>query len=141
MKIRPQTFVAGLAGGATPMNKMGAKGFYVRNAGGMWWSKKPVIIANLPYTIESPTLGQIETRVEFGKIARQTRGMPLAQRLDTIANQMRGFRAPHRLSPEEYPSKKSGYHTLEQLEAMMARKLGGERGYYAAGEFYRGAGL
>lgn len=126
-KIRPQTLVAGLSGKATAMNNIGAKGFYIQSVGGRWWVKKSgAILANLPYTIESPHLGQIETRVEFGRISSQTRGMPLAQRLQIISEKMRGYRAPDRMNPEEYPSKmKRSYHNLAELEAMLERKARG----------------
>jgi len=124
-KIRPQTFVAGLSGKAMPMNKLGAKGFYIQSVGGRWWVKKGgAIVANLPFTIESPHKGQIETRVRFGEIAQKTRGMPLAQRLEIISREMTGYRAPSRMNPEEYPSRSGGYHTLEELKRML-----GEGGY------------
>jgi len=142
MKIRPQTFVAGLTGKATPMNNIGAKGFYVQSVGGRWWVKKSgAILANLPYTIESPHPGQVDVRVEFGKIARETRGMPLAERMRVISERMTGYRSPNAMRPEEYPSRKRGYHTLEQLEAMQRKKYGKEYSTYRAGEFFRGAGL
>lgn len=143
MKIRPQTLVAGLTGKATPMNRMGAKGFYIQSTGGRWWIKKSgAILANLPYTIESPHPGQIETRIEFGKIAASTKGMPLNERLEIISNQMRGYHAPHAMDPRNYPSKKKGYHSIAELESMLEQKLGREgTSYYRTGEFYRGAGL
>jgi len=132
MKIRAQTLVAGLAGGATPMNKIGAKGFYVKSAGGMWWSKKPVIIANLPYTIESPHVGQIETRIHFAEVASKTRGMPLAERLEVMRRELTGYRAPDAMNPADYPSKQS-YHTVDQLKAMLAKKKGAPVSYGAYG--------
>jgi len=142
MKIRPQTFVAGLTGKATPMNNIGAKGFYVQSVGRRWWVKKGgAILANLPYTIESPHPGQIDVRVEFGKIARSTAGMKLGERLKVIAEKMKGYESPNAMKPEEYPSRRRGYHTLEQLEAMQAKAYGKEYKYYKAGEFFRGAGL
>ena len=142
MKIRPQTFVAGLTGKATPMNNIGAKGFYIQSVGGRWWIKKSgAILANLPYTIESPHPGQVDVRVEFGKIARGTRGMSLAERMKVISEKMTGYRSPNAMRPEEYPSKKRGYHTLEQLEAMQRKIYGEEYSTYRAGEFFRGAGL
>ncbi|WP_297553013.1 hypothetical protein [Thermococcus sp.] len=142
-KIRPQTLVAGLAGKATPMNNIGAKGFYIQSVGARWWVKKSgAILANLPYTIESPHLGQIETRLEFAKIASATKGMPLAERLRRISEEMRGYRAPDAMKPEEYPSRvKKSYHTVAELEAMLRAKKGEEYGTYKAGEFFRGAGL
>ncbi|WP_297553036.1 hypothetical protein [Thermococcus sp.] len=119
-KIRPQTLVAGLAGKATPMNNIGAKGFYIQSVGARWWVKKSgAILANLPYTIESPHKGQVDVRVKFGEIAHETKGMPLAERLRVIRERMSGYKSPYAMNPEEYPSKKRGYHTLAQLKAML----------------------
>jgi len=126
MKIRPQTFIAGLTGTASPMNNIGAKGFYIQSVGRRWWIRKSgAILANLPYTIESPHLGQVEVRVEFGKIASQTAGRPLEERLKVIGAHMKeladsGKLAPDKMNPALYPSKRS-YHTLEQLEAMQEK--------------------
>jgi len=133
-KIRAQTLVAGLTGKADPMNKIGAKGFYIRSAGGMWWSKKRVILANLPHTIENPTPAQMAVRVGFGRAARATKGMPLGKRLEimrkdaptAIRNTMREY-AAEKLSEAELRERRKGYHTLEQLEAMLARKREKER--------------
>lgn len=123
MKLRPQTFVAGLTGSVGPMNKVGAKAVVVKGAGGMWWSKKPIIFSNAPYTIENPHLGQIETRIHFAEVASRTRGMPLAQRLEVMKKELRGYRAPDALNPADYPSKQ-GYHTVDQLRAMLEKKKG-----------------
>ncbi len=138
MKIRPQTIVAGLTGKATPMNNIGAKGFYIQSVGGRWWvKKKGAILANLPYTIESPHLGQIETRLEFARISSQTKGMPLGERLRIISENMRGYRAPDRMVETEYPSKiKRSFHTARELEAMLRKKTGIGKKYETAGQFF-----
>jgi len=150
MKIRPQTFVAGMTGKVTPMNNVGAKGFYIQSVGGRWWiHRKGVVVANLPYTIESPHPGQMQTRVHFGRIASQTAGMPLAERLQVIAERMRGYRASLRMNPDEYPSKvRRSYHTLAQLQAMLNKRMaqGGratatareEEALARAGRFFEG---
>ena len=126
MKIRSQTLVAGLTGKATPMNNIGAKGFYVQNVGGRWWVKKSgAILANLPYTIESPHIGQIETRLHFAEVASKTKGMPLAERIEVMRKELTGYRAPDAMRPEEYPSKvRKSFHTASELEAMLRQKKG-----------------
>ena len=143
MKIRPQTIVAGLSGKATPMNNIGAKGFYIQSVGGRWWVKKSgAILANLPYTIESPHLGQIETRLEFARVSSQTAGMPLAKRLEVISKNMSGYRAPDRMNENEYPSRvKRSFHTTRELEAMLRKKTGVEKKYETAGQAFRTMGL
>jgi hypothetical protein len=125
MKIRAATVLAGLSG-VQPMNNVGAKGMYIQSVGGRWWVKrKGAILANLPYTIENPHPGQIEVRVKFGAIASGTAGMPLSERLQIIAERMRGYRAPHRIDdPNQYPSRKRrSFHTVAELESLLRKKL------------------
>ena len=137
-KLRAQTVMAGLSGKATAMNKIGAKGMYIRSVGGMWWVKKGgAILANLPYTIESPHEGQIQTRLEFAGIASQTAGQKLGRRLKLIGDHMYGYRAPGRMNPDEYPSKiKRSFHTARELERMLKKKTGVEKEYETAGQFF-----
>ena len=124
MKIRAQTVVAGLAGKATPMNNVGAKGFYIQSVGGRWWVKKGgAILANLPYTIESPHPGQAEWRVKFGAVASETAGLPLKERFDIIRAALKGKTAKLRMNPEDYPSKKKGFHDIATLESMLRSKV------------------
>ena len=68
VKIRASTLVAGFSG-ASPMRSLGASALVLKGSGRMSWSKKSLIIANAPYTIEKPTIGQAETRIHFAGIA------------------------------------------------------------------------
>lgn len=90
-----------------------------------WWSKKPFYLRNPPYTILSPHKGQIETRVKFGELASAAKGTKgFKEGLPAVAAEvrkgMKGFKAPSRLAPEEYPSRaRRTVHTLEELKAML----------------------
>jgi len=90
------------------------------------WSKKPSYIRNQPYTAVRPHEGQIQTRIHFGRLAKECKGMKgfgegglpiVAAELKT---RMKGFRAPAAMSKEMYPSKlRRTLHTVEELEAML----------------------
>lgn len=127
VKARAATVMAGMLGDVGPMNKIGAKGFYFRTAGRMSWSKKRVIMANLPYTIEKPHPGQAQTRIHFAKVAAQTRGIrDVTERNRIIAEGMREYGrkggASLKMNPEDYPSRQS-YHTVDQLRSMLDRYM------------------
>lgn len=92
----------------------------VYGAGGMVWSKKPVIIANAPYTINSPTDGQADVRIQFGETARQTHGMNgKVNGLPAPAAYMQEnfhYHSPFASPPDKYPSKM--HHTLHTVEEL-----------------------
>ena len=125
MLLRASTFVRGVAGVAEPRNRVGAKAVQVVNARRMFWSSKPVFFRNAPYTIENPHEGQIETRLEFARIARGVKGCTgLVDGLPCVAaaikREMKGYGAPGRLPETQYPSKiKRTFHTAEELEKML----------------------
>jgi len=125
--VRPQTVIAG-CGKALPRNAIGAKGLQIYSPGAMFWSKKSLIVRNAPYTIESPHLGQIETRLTFGNIAKEHKGEKgFIDGLPVIAYRireaMKGYRAADRMDPEEFPSRvKPSFHTLEDLKKMLEEK-------------------
>ena len=89
------------------------------------WSKKPAYLRNQPYTAVRPHKGQIEGRVNFAEIASRHKGEKgFKDGLPVIAyyikKEMKGYRAPSRLSKEEYPSKaRRTLHTAEELRAML----------------------
>jgi len=130
--LRPQTLLAAF-GKPMPRSAIGAKGVQIYGPGAMSWSKKALIIRNAPYTIESPTLGQIEVRLTFADIAHQARGMRglrngLPGAASFVQEALRGYRAADRLEPEEYPSKvKRSFHTEEELRRMLEEKARGRR--------------
>ena len=133
--LRPQTLLAAF-GKPMPRNNLGAKGVQIYGPGAMFWSKKALIIRNAPYTIENPTLGQIETRLQFAALAREAkergltkgfyRGLPGAA--GYIQEVMKDYRAADSLAPEEYPSRvKRSFHTEEELRRMLEEKARGRR--------------
>ena len=130
--VRPQTILAGF-GKAQPRSAIGAKGLQIYSPGGMFWSKKGLIVRNPPYTIENPHLGQIEVRMQFGEIARRHAGeRGFIDGLPAVAYYIRqelsGYRAPNRLPEGQYPSAtKKTFHTLEELRAMYEQKAAGAR--------------
>ena len=108
--------------------QIGGRAFQFYAPGGMWWSKKGIIARKAPYTIDNPHPGQIETRIHFGEIARKYEGAKgFVEGLPVVAwhikDEMSGYKAPSRMDPKDYPSKKfHTVHTLEQLKAMLAAK-------------------
>ena len=127
MLLRGSTFVSAVfsSGGAEPRWRFGAKAIQVYAPGGMWWARKPVIARNAPYTIESPHLGQMQTRINFGEVARRHKGEKgFREGLPIVAwhikNEIGGkYKAPDRMREEDYPSKKfHTVHTLEELKRM-----------------------
>jgi len=126
MLVRPQVIFAA-AGTAQPRNKLGASGIQIYSPGGMFWSKKSLILRNAPYTIENPHVGQIETRLNFGDHASMNKGARGFERgLPKVAARLQdalsGYRAANRMAPEEYPSRQRGYHTMDDLRSMLERK-------------------
>ena len=130
MKLRGSTFLAG-AGKAAPMSSVGANAVIVKSPGRMTWSNKSIIIANAPYTIESPSAGQMAQRIRFGEIARGAKGQrgldPATGLPKAAAMTMQGARGPtgHAVPPESWPSKVRGsFHTVEQLKAAFGQASG-----------------
>jgi hypothetical protein len=132
VKLRASTFLVGVVnaagGNAEARWQIGSYGIQVLAPGGMFWSKKALILRNAPYTINNPHPGQIEVRMQFGKIARAHKGEKgFKDGLPIIAwhirNELKGFKAPDRMDPDAYPSKKRRtIHTLEELEVMLKAK-------------------
>ena len=111
-----------LLSGTRPMNKTGANAVQIYGAGGMTWSKKPVIMRNAPYTIEHPHLGQAETRIHFGEIAQKYKGEKgLIEGLPAVAWHIHDeiyhkYHAEDAMPEDMYPSKES-FHTIDQLRS------------------------
>ena len=136
VKVRASTFILGsfaAAGKAEPMNKVGAKTMLVYSAGGMWWSKSPLIVKNAPHTIENPHEGQVDVRIKFGEIAKANKdkrgfedGLPVVAA--AIKRELDKFKSPNSMHPDAYPSKRQRtIHTLDDLrrikEEMEARRM------------------
>ena len=128
--VRGSTFISAVFRGITaePRWQFGAKAMQVYAPGGMFWSRKSIIARNAPYTIESPHLGQIQARINFGEVARRHKGEKgFKEGLPIIAyhikSEMTGYKAPDSMRPEDYPSKKfHTVHTLEELKRMEREK-------------------
>jgi hypothetical protein len=123
--LKPQVVVAGAFVSQERRSHASANGVIVAAAGGIRWSKKAIIIKNMPYTAVFPTLGQMETRIHFGEQAQAVkgrrgleRGLPVAAAY--IQDHMKGYRAADRLNPVDYPSKnRRTYHTMAELQHMV----------------------
>jgi hypothetical protein len=149
MKLRGSTVVAAAlaaAGKAEARWQMGAKAIQIYTPGGMYWSRKLVILRNAPYTIESPHLGQIKLRKLFGKLAREAKAQGLKgikEGLPAVAWYIHTNLPKHpdkaaieavKMKPEDYPSRKyRTVHTLEQLEVLEKQKEAERRKRAAAG--------
>jgi len=89
------------------------------------WSKKPAYLRNQPYTAISPHKGQIEARLKLASIAKAHKGeRGFKEGLPIIAyyvkTEMKDYRAPSALAPENYPSRaRRTFHTASELEAMV----------------------
>lgn len=129
MMLRASTLLSGLGGGAQPRASMGSKAVQILAPGRMTWSRKGIILRNAPYTIESPTMGQIDTRVNFGTAASAARGKRgldpetgLPPAAAETARKVAGFKSRYSLDPANYPSKVRGsFHTLAELRAALSR--------------------
>ncbi len=71
-KIRAATIMEGVMGARTMKGNTAA--MYIRR--GQSWSKKPVVLANIPYTASNPHPDQKAWREEFGRVAKQGAGTP-----------------------------------------------------------------
>ena len=125
--LKPQVVVAGAFIPQERRSHASANGVIVAAAGGIRWSKKAIIIKNMPYTAVYPTLGQMEARAHFGEKAKEAAGRHgLVNGLPPVAayiqEQIKGkYRAEDRLNPADYPSKnRRTYHTLAELKQMIA---------------------
>ena len=137
--VRPTTIVSVVSAAFPRRSELPLYGMQIVSRGGLWWAEKTAWFRNVPVTAVVPTPGQIETRIRFGELAKEakakgavgTREKPaLSSRLGRyfvgaaayIADNMVGYRASKRLSPEAYPSKlRKTVHTLEELKAMLAK--------------------
>ena len=137
--VRPTVVTAALGGVFPSRAELPMYGLQIVRKGRVVWASKPFWFRNVPYTAIFPTLGQMEWRVEFGETAKGLKGtkgfgtlaeagkkLPAGATVVKVAAEiqraLKGKRAPHRLSPEEYPSRKRRtFHTIDQLRAMLAK--------------------
>ncbi len=87
------------------------------------WSSKAFTVSKAPFTNVSPRKGQAEVRVRLGEIAKAHKGEKgFREGLPVIAyyvkQELKGFKAPDSMSPEDYPSKhRRTFNTIETLKA------------------------
>ena len=135
---RPTVILAAITGAFPRRSELPIYGMQIVSKGNVWWAEKAAWFRNVPYTAVHPTTGQIEVRIHFGRLAKEakargetgTKEKPAySERLGRyfvgaaayIADHMKGFKAPHAMRPEEYPSRlRRSLHTLEELEEMLA---------------------
>jgi hypothetical protein len=134
--LRPTAVLASVTGAFPRRSELVLYGMQLVSKGNVWWAEKAAWFRNVPVTAVYPTPGQIETRIQFGELAREaktkgetgTKANPkLSKRLGRyfvgsaayIADNMAGFRASKRMAPEQYPSRlRRTLRTLEELKAM-----------------------
>jgi len=136
--VRPTTLMAAISGAFPRRSELALSGMQIVSKGNVWWAKKAAWFRNVPYTAIYPTTGQMEVRIHFGRLAKEakargetgTKEKPAySERLKRyfvgaaayIADHMKGFSAPHAKPKEEWESRlRRTYHTMEELEAMLA---------------------
>jgi len=144
--VRPSFVLAAATERPLARWELSTAGLQLVQKGAVIWAKKGAWFRNPPYTVGPwAHTGQLEVRAEFGKLAQEAAGksaeeiarivggtviegktgkliqMPDGRILPPvaayIAAKMKGFRAPHALKPEEYPSRKRRTaYTLAQIE-------------------------
>ena len=132
--VRPGFVMLALQQAMPPRPELSIYGLQIVQKGRVI-AKKAAWFRNVPYRVWDPTDGQLEIRYIFGALAREakargevgTRGNPrLSTRLGEyfygsaayIADNMKGRTAPHRLPPEQWPSRLR--RTLRTLEGVAA---------------------
>ena len=147
MVIARPTTVMAMVGGVFPArHELAMYGMQIVSKGRVEWAKKAAWFRNVPYTAIYPHEGQIETRIQFGVYAKEAasmsvdavaaacggqvydrarnlvlcNGMVLPKVAAYIMAKMKGFRAPGRLEPAQYPSRhRRTFHTIEELQNML----------------------
>jgi hypothetical protein len=140
--VRANFVMAAISGELTRRSDLARSAMQLVARGNMWWAKKAAWFRNVPYTAVYPTVGQLEVRVHFARLAKEAKSAGetgtrtkhvMSDRLKRefvgaaayIADKMYGFKAPHAMRPEEYPSRlRRTVHTAEELEQMLRQALG-----------------
>ena len=140
--VRPTTVFAVVSGAFPPRNQLALYGMQiVSKTAKMWWAEKAAWFRNVPWTAIEPTLGQLEVRIHFGELAKKAKelgavgtrekpafskelGRSFVGAAAYIADNMKGFRAPHAIPKEEYPSKKQRtFKTYEERKRELEARL------------------
>jgi len=149
--LRASVVMAGTfgQGSVTPRRNLGASNALVISAT-PYWSKRPAVIKNAPYTIDNPSTAQLDIRIKFGDLAKEAHntgqirlfGLPGAA--GYIQEKLTNAHGMGALPKGQWAS--SQRHTLHTLEEL--KKRAGRAGtvattpQYAPGymfsELYRG---
>lgn len=139
--VRPTVILAAVRSEVPSRAELPLYGMQLVGKGNLWWAEKAAWFRNVPYTAIYPTIGQLEVRIHFGRLAKEakergevgTREKPAySDRLGRyfvgaaayIADNMKGFKAPHALPEERRPSKiRKTFRTLAEREAELETKV------------------
>jgi len=139
--LRGATIAAMASASMTPRSTLVLSGLQLVTRGKVTWAEKEAWLRNPPHTAANPTLGQLEIRKEFGEAAKKakeaklTKGLHVATKGKAAGKALPGAAAyiadtlaeklmPHRLPPEQYPSKlRRTLHTLNEITLMYEAKL------------------
>jgi hypothetical protein len=119
--VRPAFVMAAVSMSMPPRSELALYGLQLVQKGNVI-AKKAAWFRNVPYTAWNPTTGQLEARYMFGMLAREakargqvgTRDRPMVSTklgeafygsAAYIADNMKGWTAPHRLPPDQWPSR------------------------------------
>ena len=151
--LRASVVMAGTfgQGSTTARRNLGASNALVISAT-PYWSKRPAVIKNAPYTIDHPTTAQLDIRIKLGDTAKEAHntgqiglyGLPGAA--GYVQQKMTGIRGAGALAKGQWASsKKHTLHTLEELKKiagaparMGAVSTGSQFAPGTFSEFYRG---
>ena len=128
--VRMTSIIAGLTGKPESRPEL-STGMQLVGRGRVRWAKKPFWLRNAPYTVGPYAHdGQIEVRVAFASAAHQAKGMKgidpetrLPWAAAHVKKKLKGYRAPHAMDPEKYPSKiQRTAFTEEDLKRELERR-------------------
>ena len=128
--VRMTSIIAGLTGKPEARYEL-STGLQLVGRGRVKWAKKAFWLRNAPYTVGPYAHdGQIEVRLKFAEAAHQAKGRKgldpetgLPWAAAEVKRKLKGYRAPDRMSPEEYPSKiRRTAFTEEDLKAEAAKR-------------------
>jgi len=127
--LRASVVMAGTfgQGSVTPRRNLGASNALVISAT-PYWSKRPAVIKNAPYTIDHPSTAQLDIRIKLGDLAKEAHntgqinlyGLPGAA--GYVQQKLSGAHGMGALAKGQWASsQRHTLHTLEELKRMAGR--------------------
>jgi hypothetical protein len=151
--LRASVVMAGTfgQGSTTARRNLGASNALVISAT-PFWSKRPAVIKNAPYTIDHPSRAQLDIRIKFGDLAveahntRQVNLYGLPGAAGYIQQKLTNAHGAGALPKGQWPSsQKHTLHTLAELKKMAGAPARGPviptqmpPSEYMMSEYYRG---